>query len=243
MSRFRPSANLLTADLRRRRLFAIGASVHDEVTNSFDSSDSLRADQSREEADPDVALIQERIERPAPLTWLFTGTDYRFDAVKSKRSFIEFFSDFIKRQAHRQLDVIVDSTYAEHAMLALNKNASWRVTRFEPDIVFVMLSPADLEQSDVDSFREALHEFIEQLQDENCAIVICLPSGKVTSNQDLRKESGDRIHEIAKARHVVVIEDIDHATPSSAEAEPEELTSSDHQELAQRLLRRIGLLG
>jgi hypothetical protein len=32
-------------------------------------------------ASPELAQIQERIDQPTPLTWLFTGTNYRFNAT------------------------------------------------------------------------------------------------------------------------------------------------------------------
>jgi hypothetical protein len=237
--------------------------IHEQAADSdssieFDSSD-LGEDDSAEvvfqavnvselpTVNP-IVRIRERLEDPVPLTWLFTGTDNGFDATKAKRSCVEFFSDFIKKRANRRLDVIVDSTYADHSLQGLNKNASWRVARFLPDVVFAMLSLSDLQTTNVESFGQSLYDFIVELQDEHCIVVLCTPApidDDCSSDIDSHLEC---IRRIAVENEVGLIDNFAYWT-QTVDAESfaqltnnERLTTAGHQKLTRTLLRSLGLL-
>lgn len=233
VSQFPDTENALLEDLAR----------DDSAEVVFQTAVDLRLRGTRP-----IDWIRDRLDEPAPLTWLFTGTDYGFDAARAKRSFIEFFSDFIKKKANRRLDVFVDSTYAGHSMRSLNQNANWRVTRFLPDVVFLMLGPSDLQRTHADTFAQALSEFVAQLQEERCAVVICTPAMiDATGEQDCADRL-DRIQRIAAMNEVALIDNFAYwAATVDSENLPsfisnERLTLAGHQKLTRHMLRSLGLL-
>jgi hypothetical protein len=138
-------------------------------------------------------------------------------------------------------------------MKALNKNADWRVARFEPDIVFVMLSAEEFSQASNDSFINALENFVTRLRDDNCELVICTPAVVDKNNSqpagfdsvefpDAESQQADRLRQIIDEHKVVLIENIDELqTATTSAAIDESLSSAGHKELAQRLLIKLGL--
>jgi hypothetical protein len=195
-----------------------------------------------------IARIRERLDDPSPLTWLFTGTDYGFDATRAKRSCVEFFSDFIKYRADRRLDVIVDSTYAEHSLRGLKENASWRVARFLPDVVFVLLDLTDLYTTPVETFGQSLYDFIVELQEEHCTVVLCTPAALQSDGDPDIESHLEQIRRVADENEVGLIDNFKYWTESVDFASlgkllnNERLTTAGHQKLARTILRNLGLL-
>ena len=153
------------------------------------------------------------LESTRPATWVFTGDTVVQGAghTGAGRNFSEHFGDHLRNKLRRLLDVAVNTGVPNSRAENFLKTLEWRVTRFEPEAVFLMLGSADSAAgpSGRKRFRELLNEIIDALAVTKTAIILQTPP---TPRPDLWKDANDLpayveiVREVAAARNVAGID-------------------------------------
>jgi hypothetical protein len=153
------------------------------------------------------------LEGTRPATWVFTGDTVVQGAGQTGagRTFSEHFGDHLRNKLRRLLDVVVNTGVPNSRAENFLKSLDWRVTRFEPEAVFLMLGSADATAGPAgrDRFRELLNEIIDALAESKTAVILQTPP---TPRPDRWTDATDLpayieiIREVADARNVAGID-------------------------------------
>ena len=197
-----------------------------------------------------VALVRDMLEDAAPRTWLFTGDTLGFDARKSKRGWVEFFSDKIKVDLQRRLDVVLDTSVRDSLVSTLRRNVDWRILRFQPDVVFLMPGPREsiAGEAGMKRFEVDLRKLVERLEEEGTVVGLCTPPSVPGPDDEYRDLAGyvRLIVQVASETDAILI---DHWQNWSQLESPASLLDhkqqqpnfTGHQKLARHLLATIGI--
>lgn len=177
------------------------------------------------------------LEATRPATWVFTGDTVVQGAGQTGagRTFSEHFGDHLRNKLRRLLDVVVNTGVPNSRADNFLKTLDWRVTRFAPEVVFLMLGSADAAAGPTGRtrFREVLNEIVDALAKTRTALILQMPP---TARPDRWTDASDLpayveiVREVADARDIA---GIDHWSLfedrlAQAEAEPDWWSSSGH---------------
>ena len=119
------------------------------------------------------------LEGSRPATWVFTGDTVVQGAGQTGagRTFSEHFGDHLKNKLRRLLDVVINTGVPNSRAENFLKTLDWRVTRFAPEVVFLMLGSADAAAGPAGRtrFREVLNEIISALAKTKTALILQTP--------------------------------------------------------------------
>lgn len=245
------SYGLASGSRRRRRLLLLHQ-VDERAAASEDAAVVPTTSRSRtaDETPHGVLLVRDMLEDPAPRTWLFTGDTLGFDARKSKRGWVEFFSDRIKVELQRRLDVVLDTAVRDSLVSTLRRNVDWRILRFQPDVVFLMPSPRESVAGEAGKkrFEVDLRKLVERLEEEGTVVALCTPPpipGPDDQFQDLPAYV-ELICQVASETDAILIDHWQHWSVLDSPASLLDHTQkrpnfSGHQKLARHLLATIGI--
>jgi lysophospholipase L1-like esterase len=246
----------LASGSRRRRRFLLHLQQEEASFAPVrpESGDGFRVDSSAStgERPHGVLLVRDMLEDAAPRTWLFTGDTLGFDARKSKRGWVEFFSDKIKVELQRRLDVVLDTAVRDSLVSTLRRNADWRILRFQPDVVFLMLSPREAAAGDAGHkrFHVDLTKLVERLEEEGTVVALCTPpcvSGPDDHHRNLSRYA-EIICEVAAGTDAILIDHCQHWGRMDSHVgllDPNGIrpTFAGHQALAGHLFETLGIGG
>lgn len=195
------------------------------------------------------------LEGTRPATWVFTGDTIVQGAGQTGagRTFSEHFGDHLRNKLRRLLDVVVNTGVPNSRADNFLKTIDWRVTRFAPEVVFLMLGSADAAAGPTGRtrFREVLNEIVDALAETKTALVLQTPP---TARPDRWTDATDLpayveiVREVADDRDVA---GIDHWSLfedrlAQAEAEPDWWSSGGqlpnvrgHVELARQIVEAL----
>jgi hypothetical protein len=170
----------------------------------------------REQAQAVTAGIEKAqaiLEETRPATWVFTGDTIVQGAGQTGagRTFSEHFGDHLRNKLRRLLDVVVNSGVPNSRAENLLKTLDWRITRFAPETVFLMLGSADAAAGPAgrDRFRQRLNEIIDALAETNTALILQTPP---PARPDRRGDASDLlayvdlVRDVATEREVALID-------------------------------------
>jgi lysophospholipase L1-like esterase len=106
-----------------------------------------------EKSDQNRSLTMKRIKAllddPKPRTWIFYGDSITHGAAHTfgGRDYTEHFSERIRTEMGRSQDVVVKTAISGDNTRGLLKTFDWRVARFAPDVVFIMIGMNDCSES------------------------------------------------------------------------------------------------
>lgn len=153
------------------------------------------------------------LEGARPATWVFTGDTVVQGAghTGAGRTFSEHFGDHLRNKLRRLLDVVVNTGVPNSRAENFLKTLDWRVTRFEPEAVFLMLGSADAAAGPTgrSRFRQVLNEIIDVLAESKTALILQTPP---TTRPDRWTDASDLpayvevVREVADARNVAGID-------------------------------------
>ena len=197
-----------------------------------------------------VALVRDMLEDAAPRTWLFTGDTLGFDARKSKRGWVEFFSDKIKVDLQRRLDVVLDTSVCDSLVSTLRRNVDWRILRFQPDVVFLMPGPRESIAGEAGRkrFEVDLRKLLERLEEEGTVVGLCTPPS-IPGTDDQYRDLASYVRlivEIASETDAILIDHWQNwnqlESPASLlDHKQQQPNFTGHQKLARHLLATIGI--
>lgn len=153
------------------------------------------------------------LEGTRPATWIFTGDTVVQGAGQTGagRTFSEHFGDHLRNKLRRQLDVVVNTGVPNSRADNFLKTLDWRVTRFAPEVVFLMLGSADAAAGPAgrSRFRELLNEIVDALATTETALILQTPP---TARPDHWTDANDLpayveiVRDVADARDVAGID-------------------------------------
>ncbi|MCF3650454.1 SGNH/GDSL hydrolase family protein [Synoicihabitans lomoniglobus] len=101
---------------------------------------------SAADTSPDLALIRARLtDTQRPLTWVMTGDSITQGAkwLGSTRSYPEQFEEVVRWHLQRRRDFFINTAISGERTDGLLADFSWRVSRFQPDVVSLMIGMND----------------------------------------------------------------------------------------------------
>lgn len=153
------------------------------------------------------------LESSRPATWVFSGDTIVQGAGQTGagRTFSEHFGDHLRFKMRRLLDVVVNTGVPNSRAENFLKSIDWRVTRFSPDVVFLMLGSSDatVGAAGRDKFRKQLVEVVNSLLDSSENLILQTPP---TARPDRWTDANDLpayieiIREVADSRSVALID-------------------------------------
>ncbi len=143
---------------------------------------------------PSFRQVRRLLEGNVPVTWIFTGDSITHGAEHTggRRSFPEHFSERVRWELRRFLDVVINTGVAGETAPGLLKNLQWRALRFQPDVVSVLIGMNDATHgpSGRSRFRKSLRQIIEEIRSAGAIPLLHTPNridmDRVHSHSDLR---------------------------------------------------------
>jgi len=120
-------------------------------------------------ASPDLDLLREYVGRSKkPLTWVFTGDSITLGAkhLRSARSYPEILSERIRYEIGRRRDLVINSGVDGENISGLMADLDWRVLRFTPNIVSLMVGMNDSKNGAAGrmAFERELRRFVQSVR-------------------------------------------------------------------------------
>ena len=197
----------------------------------------------------DAARLREVVEGP-PVTWVLVGDSITQGlGTGGERGYAEHVMQLV-RAGGRTGDVVVTTGAAGATTETVLQEFHWRVGRFAPDVVLVMLGTNDaLEGADaVRGFRYRLDQVVQRVRDLGATAVLQTPPPVIGEDgaADLAAYA-DAVREVGRSLGVVVV---DHHAAWSAAGAPREWYADDvhpsargHRELARGVADTLHLGG
>ncbi len=94
----------------------------------------------------ELSLLQKKLSAPAePLTWVITGDSITQGAkwVGRERSYPEIIQERVRWEMNRRRDFFINTGISGEKVAGLRADFEWRVLRFRPDIVAIMIGMND----------------------------------------------------------------------------------------------------
>ncbi len=93
----------------------------------------------------ELARIKARMAEKRPMTWVFTGDSITHGALHTKgwRSFAEIFAEKVRHEMGRKRDLVINTGISGDTTGGFMPDLEWRLTRFKPDVAFVMFGMND----------------------------------------------------------------------------------------------------
>lgn len=162
----------------------------------------------------ELAKIKSRMAEKRPITWVFTGDSITHGALHTKgwRSFAEIFAEKVRWEMKRPLDLVINTGISGDTTAGILPNLEWRLTRFKPDVAFIMFGMNDcVAGPDLKGYEDNLRTLIKTVR-QGGGIPILMrvnpavpgsPREKVVVKLESYMEA---LSKVAKAERVLVID-------------------------------------
>lgn len=203
--------------------------------------------------------IQRLLSGKDPVTWVFTGDSITHGALHTLgwRSYPEHFAERVRWEMRRFRDVVINTAISGDRMSRLLSDVDWRVHRFQPHVVSLMMGMNDCAAgpSGRKEFRDGVESFHQQVQERNGLLLlhtsntIWIRDRENERRQDLPAYM-DILRDIAASRNIPLVDHYRHW--SETRKDPNELNYllSDaavhpnqygHSEFANLLFKELGI--
>ncbi|MFZ9202072.1 MAG: SGNH/GDSL hydrolase family protein [Opitutales bacterium] len=203
---------------------------------------------------PDVAKLRARMAEKRPMTWLFTGDSITHGALHTKgwRGFTEIFAERIRFELNRRSDMVVNTGISGDTTAGIVAALDWRLTRFQPDVTFVMFGMNDsVIGPDLPNYEANLRKVVAEARKNGGIAVLmrvnpCLPGSAQEKRHAKLEAYMDAVAKVAADEKLILV---DHwadwrkdpksiAPMMNDEVHP---NARGHQEMAIRILQAVGL--
>ena len=121
--------------------------------------------------------VERLLRREEPVTWVFIGDSITHGALHTfgSRDFVELFSERVRFELGRMTDVVINTGISGDTTRGLLTGFDWRVGRFAPDAVFVMIGMNDCStdgEIGVEEFEGNVDAFVEKVGDSGAVAVV-----------------------------------------------------------------------
>ncbi len=198
----------------------------------------------------ELAKIKSRMADKRPMTWVFTGDSITHGALHTKgwRGFAEIFSEKVRFEMKRPLDLVINTGISGDTTADILPNLEWRLTRFKPDVAFIMFGMNDcVKGPDLKGYEANLRTLIKAVRQGGGVPVLMRVNPVVPGTARESKLEGymEAVSKVAKAERVLVV---DHF--GDWRKKPKEIRAMmnddihpnalGHQEMALRIFSTLG---
>ena len=142
---------------------------------------------------PNFKTVKRLLDGETPVTWMFAGESAApaADLAQGRRNFTDHFSDRIRTELGRMLDVVINTGNTGETARSLLKNIEWRVLRFHPEVVSILLGRKDAEKGvpGRSDFQSTLEEIVQIVRESGAILILHTPNridpGKASHLADL----------------------------------------------------------
>ena len=206
-------------------------------------------------ADP-FRPIHDLLSGTAHLTWVFTGDSITHGALHTMgcRSYPEHFAERVRWELQRRQDVVVNTGISGDRMSRLLQNQDWRVWRFQPDVVSLMMGMNDCTegQSGRSTYRSNLEMFLKSAEQHRTKLLLHAPNPILMAADARRRDLPGYVEQLRAFAREHDLPLIDHYQYWSTVHKPDELVYllSDgaihpnqygHVELAKLMFQKLGI--
>lgn len=174
---------------------------------------------------PNFKTVKRLLDGEKPVTWMFAGESSASaaDLAQGRRSFTDHFSERIRTELGRMLDVIINTGNTGETAKSLLKNLEWRVLRFHPEVVSILLGRKDAERGPEgrEDFQGCLEQIVQIVREAGAVLVLHTPNridAKATHLADLRNYVRI-IRSVAKAFNIPLVDHWEHWKQQKPDAE------------------------
>ncbi len=129
---------------------------------------------------PNFKTVKRVLDGDKPVTWMFAGESAASaaDQAQGRRNFTDHFSDRIRTELGRMLDVVINTGDANESCANLLKNLEWRVLRFHPEVVCLLLGRNDARQGPAgrEAFQTSLEQIAQAIREAGSILVLHTPN-------------------------------------------------------------------
>lgn len=210
--------NLLTVSLSSWRLPACCAAVLLVVWAAVGQPATTSLPQAAPSAATGLDQIRAMLaDKSHPLTWVFTGDSITHGAkhTHGSRTYVEHFAERVRWELGRGQDIVVNSGISGDKADGILRTFDWRVGRFKPDVVSIMIGMNDCTRGPEkrDEFRSNLRQLIRQTRALGAVPVLHTQN---TTEPSATKERGDLpayagiVSEVAREERTVLVDHWQH---------------------------------
>lgn len=162
----------------------------------------------------DFQVIQAKLKSDKPMTWIFTGDSITQGAYHTGgwRSYSELFAERIRWELRRKSDIVINTGISGDTAGKVLATFDWRVTRFQPDVVSIMIGTNDSVSGEKGraSCRKNLLKIVDKIRDAGAVPVINTPNFIcVKGYNGSRKDLGNYVKiacEVAAEKKIILID-------------------------------------
>lgn len=225
-----------------------------------DTCDSIPVQQQELQRAIDFGPFKELLIGIRPLTWVFTGDSITQGAqyTAGARSYVEHFSERTRCELHRYHDAIINTAAPGDTSRSLLDDFEWRVLRFRPDVVSIMVGLNDAAggRTRRSEFRDNLKFLVECARSEGALILLHTPPHVDLDRASGRAELRNYVRLIRDVARDLDVACVDHwaywkkyqeseageVAKSWLAADGVHPTAAGHRVMARLLFKRFGLL-
>jgi acyl-CoA thioesterase I len=152
---------------------------------------------------PNFKTVKRLLDGDKPVTWMFAGESAASaaDLAQGRRNFTDHFSERIRGELGRMLDVVINTGSTGETCANLLKNIEWRVLRFHPEVVCILLGRNDAERGAAgrEAFQNSLEQIVQIVRDSGAILVLHAPN---------RVDAGKAVHLTDLPSYVHILRDV-----------------------------------
>jgi lysophospholipase L1-like esterase len=203
---------------------------------------------------PDLARLRARMAEKRPVTWLFTGDSITHGALHTKgwRCFTEIFAERVRFEMNRRSDIVINTGISGDTTAGIIAALDWRLSRFQPDVTFIMFGMNDsVVGPDLATYEANLRKLVVEARKNSGIPVLmrvnpCIPGSAQEKRHAKLEAYMDAVAKIAADEKLILV---DHwadwrKNPKSIAAMMNDEVHPNgrgHQEMAIRILQTVGL--
>ena len=164
----------------------------------------------------ELSLLQTKLSAPAePLTWVLTGDSITQGAkwVGRERSYPEIIQERVRWEMNRRRDFFINTAISGEKAAGLRADFEWRVLRFRPDIVSIMIGMNDSVAGPAGraAFEAELRAMISQVRTAGAIPLLHLTNPIDTENPDTLRRAdlpayNEIIAQVAHATNTILVD-------------------------------------
>jgi acyl-CoA thioesterase-1 len=128
----------------------------------------------------ELSEIKSRLSASLPLTWVFTGDSITQGALHTygHRSFSEIFAEHVRWEMSRGMDIVINTGISGNKIADVLESLEWRVLRFKPDVVFLMIGTNDCTSGEdgYEKFELNLNKLVKTVQSHGSYCILNTPN-------------------------------------------------------------------
>lgn len=190
-----------------------------------------------------------------PLTWVFTGDSITQGAQHTRgwRSFSQHFEERVRYELRRMTDTVINTAISGNETIDLLPTFAQRVTRYQPDVVILMLATNDAVRGrgGEATFRTNTARLVADIQALGAVAILATPN-PVQANSSLAPANLARyveiMREIASATNVTIADHYgewiaqgDGGPPAGWMSDAIHPNQRGHLAMAKTLFRALGI--